>query len=242
MITSEQLDLLGQPFEAQEHEMRFGHGNQHYVTWLAYLTRPAITKRVKEVLNCALSDRIVNTWFDEHTKQYDKKYNVIVEVWKGDEVFQAIGTDSDYMSAETRAYKRALTHLHIGLYLYGCPVIQTRNEGYYDHSTKKVKTWTNEYKTAQNQALLQLSQWLNGGSVGSQSSTPSNTTNNSQPSSKSSSKPSDFWTLIYTDKDIKALYEHNNHIKSTLDQYQGDVQADGFDKAKSWLLNRKATA
>jgi hypothetical protein len=57
----------------------------------------------------------------------------------------------------------------------------------------------------------------------------------------SGSTTSDFWTLIYTDSDLLQAYEHKNHIANAVNQYGDSAMADGFDKVKAWLLNRKAS-
>ena len=53
---------------------------------------------------------------------------------------------------------------------------------------------------------------------------------------------SELWSLLKSDDAIKDRYTHENHLKNALAQYESDVVSDGFDKVKSWLMNRESTS
>jgi hypothetical protein len=49
------------------------------------------------------------------------------------------------------------------------------------------------------------------------------------------------WNKLKSDSVITEKYNHEKHIANAIKLYEGDVVADGFDKVKAWLLNRKAS-
>lgn len=157
-LTDDQKARLAAPFAFEDHYVRQGSGNKGFVQWLVYAQRQAIIRRVHDVVGFQVSDTIVDRWYDENTKDNSQKYGVVVRVELDGICHESIGTDTDYMSAETRAFKRAMTHFEVGLYLYDAPKIQTRND-FYDTESKRVTNWDNQ-KKAEQDALRQVANWL----------------------------------------------------------------------------------
>lgn len=205
-IRPEQYEELKKPFPLSDHYLRIGHGNKGYVTWLTYLTRPAIQDRLFNVLGALVTDNIIDRWYNNEAQYNDQKYSVIVRVSYSDIIYhEAIGTDTDYMSAETRAYKRAASHFGVGMYLYESPTIQTRNTGLYNADTKKYQgSWTDTYINDHAIALSQVYDYLD-----------------SLDPHKVIGK-ANWWNAIKEDSDINKLYNHENHIVNTIKKLAED--------------------